>query len=98
MIGASMSCRLRIKFEFFIDQTQVIESKKFDIEIWNPQNSQWHYPYRDGEELRRNIEQYKEEITRYSNDRDKEQALSGLEKLQLLTSDYPFLKQENSNP
>ncbi len=98
MIGAPMSCRLRVKFEFFIDQTQVIESKEFDIEIWNPRNSHWHYPYRDGEELRRNIEQYKEEITRYSNDRDKEQALSELEKLQLLTSDYPFLKQENSNP
>ena len=98
MIGASMSCHLRVKFVFSIDQAQVIESNEFDIEIWNPRDSQWHYPYRDGDELRRNIEQYKEEISRYSNNRDKEQALSGLEKLRQRTSDYPFLKQEDSAP
>jgi hypothetical protein len=98
MIAASMSCYIRVKLEFYIDQTKVIESKEFDIEIWNPRNSQWHYPYRDGEELRRNIEQSKDEISRYSNDRDKEQALAGLERLQQRTSDYPFLKRENSNP
>ncbi len=97
MIGASMSCHLRIKFKFFIDQAQVIESEEFEIDIWNPRNSQWRYPYRDGEELRRNIEQYGE-ISRYSNDRDKEQGYIGLEKLKQRTWDYPFLKQENSNP
>lgn len=98
MIGALMSCRLRVKFKFFIDKAQVIESEEFDLEIWNPRNSQWHYPYRDGEELRRNIEQYREEISQYSNDRDKEQGYSGLEKLQQRTLDYPFLEQQNSNP
>jgi hypothetical protein len=97
MIGASMSCFLRIMFKFFIDQAHIIESEEFDIEIWNPRNSQWHYAYRDGEELRRNIEQYREEISRYSTDIDKEQGYLGLEQLKRRTSDYPFLNQQNSN-
>lgn len=92
MIGASISCHLRVKFEFFIDQAQVIESNDFDIDIWNPRDSQWHYPYKDGEELRRDIERQEKEILKYSNDRDIEQALTGLEQLRQQTLDYPFLK------
>jgi len=97
MIGASMSCLLRIKFKFSIDQAQIIESEEFDLEIWNPRNSQWRNPYRDGEELHRNIDQHRNEISRFSNDRDKEQAYAGLEKLKQRTLDYPFFKQEDSN-
>lgn len=92
MIGASMSCHLRMKLKFYVDQAQVIESDELNLEIWNPRDSHWHYPYRDGEELCRNIEQYREDISRYSNDRDKEQGFTGLEQLQQRTSDYPFLK------
>lgn len=95
MIGAAMSCHLVIKLKFYVDQTQVIESKEFDLEIWNPRNSQWQYPYRDGEELPRNIERYREEISKYSDDRDREQGFYGLELLQQRTLDYPFLKQND---
>ncbi len=94
MIGSPMSCHLRVKFKFFVDEAKIIESKEFNIEIWNPRNSEWHYPYRDGEELRRDIEQQKADITKYSNDRDKEAAFSSLEKFQQQTSNYPFIKQE----
>jgi len=53
MVGAPMSCHLSLRFKFFIDQTTIVESEVFDINIWNPRNSQWHSKYKDGEVLSR---------------------------------------------
>jgi hypothetical protein len=47
-----MSCRLRIKFKFFIDEF-FIESKEIDLKIWNPSDSNWRGFYKDGEEQKR---------------------------------------------
>jgi hypothetical protein len=47
MVGSPMSCYLQVRFKFFIDQTRIIESEMFDINIWNPRNSQWHLQYTD---------------------------------------------------
>jgi hypothetical protein len=56
MIGASMSCRLRVKFRFSIDKSSVIESEEFGIHIWNPRNSGKSHRYKDGSELKRKLD------------------------------------------
>lgn len=58
MIGSPSSCYLKLKFIFHVDTSTRIESDGFDIHIWNPKNSGWHYQYKDGEALKRNIEQW----------------------------------------
>ena len=50
-VGAPRSCRLHLNFKFFIDESDVIESKPFQIHVWNPRNSPWEYDYRDGQEV-----------------------------------------------
>ncbi len=92
MIGSPMSCRLSTQFQFFSDQTDIVESEKFGIELWNPRNTQWHYPYRDDDRLRRDIEQRQADIAKYSNERDKELALPEIVKLKQQMSIYPFTK------
>jgi len=49
IVGATKSCRLNLKFKFWMDKQHVVESKNFDIEIWRPLNA--HVPYEDGEEI-----------------------------------------------
>ena len=96
MIGSPTSCFLRVKFTFLIGgQPQPIESQEFEVEIWNPRNSNWQYPYRDGEQLARDIQEQQAQIARYVNEADKEQAIIGLKQLQDLTSVYPFLQEKN---
>jgi hypothetical protein len=56
MIGARVSCRLLVKFKFFIDKTSLIESEEFEIQIWNPRNSRKEYDYKDGSELQREVD------------------------------------------
>ena len=68
MIGSPMSCHLKIQFKFFIDQTQVIESDIFDIDIFNPVNSQWHHLYPDAISMNRNFEDEIMRINHFLND------------------------------
>ena len=92
MIGSQMSCRLSVQFQFFSDQIGIVESEQFDIELWNPRNTQWDYPYRDDDQLRRDIEQQQANIAKYSNERDKELALPEIVKLQQQMLIYPFTR------
>jgi hypothetical protein len=55
MIGAPISCYLRIKFIFSIDENKTVGSDEFVIRIWNPPNSNWSFNYQDGDELQRNL-------------------------------------------
>jgi hypothetical protein len=55
MIGARMSCHLKVKFGFFIDKIEFIESEDFEIHIWNPRNSV-KGDYQDGSELQRELD------------------------------------------
>lgn len=52
MVGSKMSCHLKVKFRFFIDKKDVVESDEFNIHIWNPRNSWWGSDYEDGSELK----------------------------------------------
>jgi hypothetical protein len=54
VIGARKSSHLRLKIQFFIDKNQIIESKTFPIEIWNPRDSRYRHQYVDGSEIRPN--------------------------------------------
>ena len=92
MVGSPISCNLTVLFQFFSDQTGIVESEKFDIELWNPRNTRWDYPYRDGDQLRRDIKQRQADIAKYSNERDKELALPEIVKLKQQLSIYPFTK------
>ncbi len=93
MVGSSMSCHILIQFKIFVDKAKIIESEIFKVDIWNPRNSGWHYGYKDGEELRRDIEKEQNLINsgRLSTD-SKEAEQSVLESLQRLASNYPFIK------
>jgi len=87
LIGSPASCHLLIKFKFLVDMNQVIESGPFDIKIWNPRNSAWYYVYKDGEELRRDIEKG-EYQTRYGKSKD-------IKRLEQKAQDYPFISEIN---
>ena len=56
MVCSPMSCYLRLQFEFFVDKLKVVKSEVFDINIWNPRNSEWHQAYKDGVELSRQLD------------------------------------------
>jgi len=101
MIGSPMSCRFLIRFKFHIDQSKVIESEMFFINIWNPIGSHWDNKYKDGEELHRELEmmqrlasgiqpawEQNEEAFR-DLQREAKEALKGLQKKAL---NYPFLE------
>ena len=51
MVGATKSCRLNLKFKFWIDKQRVVESKDFDIEILCKFNAR--FSYEDGDEITR---------------------------------------------
>ena len=53
MVCATMSCHLRLQFEFFVDRDQIVKSVVFDINIWNPVNAELHKNYEDGVHLNR---------------------------------------------
>jgi hypothetical protein len=55
MIGATMSCRLTLRFKFYVDRDVQIVSDEFDVHIWNPRGSGWHADYQDGAELDRRL-------------------------------------------
>ena len=83
MIGAAKSCHLLIQFKIFVNETKIIESGVFDVDIWNPRNSGWHYGYKDGEELKRDIENQQNLVN------------SGqvtLDFLRQIASNYPFIE------
>lgn len=48
VVGATRSCRLRVRFKFAVDKSKVIESDIFNIEIWNPRQSSYELDYIDG--------------------------------------------------
>lgn len=52
MIGASQSCLMETVFSFSLDDDASIESEPFQINVWNPMNSQWDRKYRDGDRMR----------------------------------------------
>jgi len=93
MIGAAKSCHLLIQFKVYVNKSTIIESEVFDLNIWNPRNSGWHYGYKDGEELKRDLEKQQNLINsdRMSND-SKEFAQAVLDSLRQLASNYPFVK------
>jgi hypothetical protein len=89
MIGSPMCCHLHLKFKFLVDKTQIIESEAFDIKIWNPRNSAWHYVYKDGEELHRDLQEQRLQLN--SNERSSLE-LDRIRHLEQKVLDYPFLK------
>jgi len=56
MIGSSMSAKLRLRFKFSIDKDKSVESEEFEIHVWNPKDSKWAEKYRDGDGLRRDLD------------------------------------------
>jgi hypothetical protein len=50
-VGATKSCKIKVKFRFRIDKDQTVETGIFDIAIWNPVNEEYHRKYPDGQEM-----------------------------------------------
>ncbi len=88
LIGSPISCHLFVKFKFLVDETQVIESGVFDIEIWNPRNSEWHYVYKDGKELRRDLEKQQNQASASDLNTSEMEGFKRLEQKALV---YPFI-------
>ncbi len=98
MIGAAKSCHLRIRFKFFFDNAsieddKVIESREFDVELWNPRNSEWHYYYKDGEELKRELDEM--QAIPVGGNFDVEWIQEEIRKIQRHLSNYPFIESED---
>ncbi len=91
LLGSPMSCHLHLKFKFLVGKTQIIESRVFDIKIWNPRNSAWHYVYKDGEELRRDLEEQRYQLN--SNDLSSLE-LERIKRLEQKVLDYPFISEK----
>ena len=95
MAGSPMSCHLLIQFKIFVDATEVIESEVFEVNIWNPRNSQWDYGYKDREELKRDIDEQQNLVDTGRLDSEyKKLAQAKLEDLQRLASNYPFVERD----
>jgi len=86
MVGSPCSCYLTLRFVFHVDAATKIESNVFNIQIWNPKNSGWHYQYKDGEALKKNIEEWPEG---FPSNPWKPKSREDLEER---LSNYPFLK------
>ncbi|ETR65361.1 MAG: hypothetical protein OMM_14368, partial [Candidatus Magnetoglobus multicellularis str. Araruama] len=56
MVGALRSSRFVLQFRFFIDDEKIVESKKFNVDIWNPRNSGLLDRYKDGDEMERRLD------------------------------------------
>jgi hypothetical protein len=55
LIGSRASCRLLLRFQFFIDRDVVLESDEFEVHVWNPRD--WRRPiFEDGSELPREVD------------------------------------------
>lgn len=55
VVGATRSCSMRVRFKFAVDKSKVIESKIFNIEIWNPRQSSFELDYIDGKSFQKLI-------------------------------------------
>ncbi len=91
LIGSPISCHLLVKFKFLVDKTQVVESEVFDVKVWNPRGSAWHYVYKDGLELHRDIEKQQ---TQASNRSLGTWEIEQLKRLEQKALDYPFFTEE----
>ncbi len=104
MIGSPMSCHLHIQFKFFIDQSKIVESEEFDIHIGNARDSRWHFKYKDGTELYRNLDELIREEEAASNNYwleerfNLEDEILRIEKESIIreASNYPFTTDFNS--
>ncbi len=96
MVGAPMSCHLLIQFQIFVDKTVVLKSEIFNIDIWNPRNSRWHFAYKDGEELKRDIDEKQKLLnTGHLSEQYKDEQQFVLKYLKYLASIYPFIDERN---
>ncbi len=96
LIGSPISCRLLLKFKFLVDKTQSVESEIFDLHIWNPRNSAWHYVYKDGTALRRDLEKQQNSITEKNglSGYEVEEAKLLEQRLKQKAIYYPFLPED----
>jgi hypothetical protein len=95
MIGAPKSCHLRIRFKFFfdnasIDDNKVVQSSEFDVELWNPRSSEWHYFYKDKEELKRKLDEM--QAIPVGDNFDFQWIQEEIRKIQQQLSNYPFIE------
>jgi hypothetical protein len=80
VIGSRASCTMRIRFEFLIGRAS-IESKEFEVRIWNPRDLDWEFFYKDGDDLFHHLEQLKCSSTASSRE---------IESLKYHLDNYPF--------
>jgi hypothetical protein len=52
VVGANKSAHVSIHLRFNVDTSNVIQSKSFTIELWNPRNQQLHKCFKDGDVAR----------------------------------------------
>jgi len=90
-----MSCHLLIQFKIFVGATEIIESEVFEVNIWNPRNSQWDYGYKDAEEIKRDIDEQQNLVNSGRLDSEyKKIAQAKIEYLQRLAANYPLIERD----
>lgn len=97
MVGASKSCRLKLRFKFFVDKDTVVESDQFDIHIFLPRSQTWTLrEYRDGSELAREVDILKRQMAGLAShgqaDYMADWRREKIQKLESQASTFPFLQ------
>lgn len=91
-LGATKSCTLKLQLSFATDQSAEVVSQPITITVWNPMHGEVGRQFRDGDELRRTINDY-----RYAQPAEnKKQRNATLKKLRWLEDrleDYPFIEE-----
>lgn len=90
MIGASQSCLMETAFSFTLDDDVSIDSESFQINIWNPMNSQWERKYRDGDKMRQYAMDLESRTVLDSLEKSDQELMKELRWLEDRLQDYPF--------
>ncbi|MCY1457552.1 hypothetical protein D9M71_748570 [compost metagenome] len=86
MLGARKSCRILVRFKFKINQSEEVASNIFEVYIRNPVGSNFDGLYKDGDEVRRQLNNIHTEAGETSlTFREKKDIRGDLES-------FPFLK------
>ena len=95
MVGATKSCRLKLRFSFSVDGLKDVESRPATIDIWNPINSDWEQRFGDGDKARQNMMGLQEKRQEKRSARMEQQLLKEQRWLEEKLADYPFMPTDN---
>lgn len=95
LVGAAMSCRLRLRFQFSVDKFGTVASDLFEVHICNSRGHQREQRYLDGDELSRATQELERKVQNgqadYWDRWQLERKQGQLARIRRGETDYPFV-------